>query len=207
MSSVTRHDVGGNGRGNAVRAFDFFGVRRASPLSFSFRLLCDSQKRKQIESGDARRTPKKSKEPENLMRYLGPLTAFVVLLSPLTIQAEAPKAPNVLWICADDLAAYVCGAYGNTIVKTPNLDRLADGGMRFDRAYCNSPVCTASRQSFLTGQYPRTLGVTQLKTALPDSTLTLPKMLAGDAHRYDTAAIGKMHFNSNLKHGFDMRLD
>lgn len=141
------------------------------------------------------------------MRYLGSLTALVVLLSPLAARAETPKTPNVLWICADDLAAYVCGAYGNTIVKTPNLDRLADGGMRFDRAYCNSPVCTASRQSFLTGQYPRTLGVTQLKTALPDSTLTLPKMLAGDAHRYDTAAIGKMHFNSNLKHGFDMRLD
>jgi arylsulfatase A-like enzyme len=141
------------------------------------------------------------------MRYLGLLAVAVALLSPWNARAEATKSPNVLWICADDLAAYVYGAYGNTIVKTPNLDRLASEGMRFERAYCNSPVCTASRQSFLTGQYPRTLGVTQLKTALPDGTLTLPKMLAGDTHRYDTASIGKMHFNSNLKHGFDFRID
>jgi arylsulfatase A-like enzyme len=137
------------------------------------------------------------------MHFRGLWAALAVLLSPLVAFADAPKAPNVLWICADDLAPYVCGAYGNTVVKTPNLDRLAGEGMRFDRAYCNSPVCTASRQSFLTGRYPRTLGVTLLKTPLPDGTLTLPKMLAG----YDTAAVGKMHFNSNLKHGFDVRID
>src|SRR5437868_3580270 len=104
---------------------------------------------------------------EILMRYLGVLAALIVLMSPWNARAEAPKPPNVLWICADDLAAYVVGAYGNNLVKTPNLDLLAGAGMRFERAYCNSPVCTASRQSFLTGQYPRTLGVTQLKTALP----------------------------------------
>src|SRR5438045_736161 len=106
------------------------------------------------------------------MRCPGILAAVAVLLSPFVARADAPKVPNVLWICADDLATYVCGAYGNTVVKTPNLDRLASEGMRFDRAYCNSPVCTASRQSFLTGRYPRTLGVTLLKTPLPDGTLT-----------------------------------
>ena len=75
--------------------------------------------------------------------------------SRLRTGAEDSRRPNVLWICADDHAAYVCGAYGNKIVRTPNLDRLAGEGLRFDRAYCNSPVCTASRQSFLTGPYPR----------------------------------------------------
>ncbi len=117
---------------------------------------------------------------------------------------ELPRF-NVLWIIADDHAAYVCGAYGNKIVRTPNLDRLAKQGMRFDRAFCNAPVCTASRQSFLTGRYPRSLGVTQLSTPLPPGTPTLATMLK--AAGYDTAAIGKMHFNSNLKHGFDLRLD
>jgi choline-sulfatase len=77
--------------------------------------------------------------------------------------------------------------------------------MRFDRAYCNSPVCTASRQSFLTGRYPRTIGVTQLRTPLPESEITLAEMLRDGG--YATAAIGKMHFNSNLKHGFDLRID
>jgi choline-sulfatase len=119
--------------------------------------------------------------------------------------AEGPRRPNVLWICADDHAPYVCGAYGNKVVRTPNLDRLASGGMRLDRAYCNSPVCTASRQSFLTGRYPRTLGVTQLQTPLPDGEQTLARLLRTAG--YDTAAIGKMHFNSDLTHGFDRRID
>jgi choline-sulfatase len=97
------------------------------------------------------------------------------------------------------------GCWGQQQVKTPNIDRLASAGLRFDRAYCNSPVCTASRQSFLTGRYPRSVGVTLLKTALPDSETTLAEMLKEAG--YDTAAIGKMHFNSDRKHGFDLRID
>ncbi len=115
--------------------------------------------------------------------------------------AQRPR-PNVLFICADDHAAYVAGAYGNKLVRTPNIDRLADGGMRFDRAYSNAPICTASRGSFITGRYPRTIGVTQLRTPLPAEETTLAEMLK--AAGYDTAAIGKTHFNSRLKHGYDM---
>ncbi len=128
-----------------------------------------------------------------------------IALVPVAARCDEPRRPNVLWIVADDHAPYVCGAYGNKIVRTPNLDRLAAEGMRFDRAYCNSPVCTASRQSFLTGRYPRTVGVTQLQTPLPESETTLAELLH-DAG-YDTASIGKMHFNSDLKHGFDLRVD
>lgn len=120
-------------------------------------------------------------------------------------RADAPRKLNVLFIVADDHAAYVCGAYGNKQVRTPNLDRLAQQGMRFDRAYCQCPMCTPSRQSFFTGRYPRTIGVTQLRTALPPESVTLATLLR-DAG-YHTAAIGKMHFNSNLTHGCQLRLD
>jgi choline-sulfatase len=130
--------------------------------------------------------------------------ALLLALPGLAAAAE-PRRPNVLWIIADDHAPYVMGAYGNHLVHTPNLDRLAAEGLRFDRAYCNSPVCTASRQSFLTGRYPRTLGVTQLQTPLPEGTVTLAHRLK--AAGYDTAAFGKMHFNSNFTHDFDRRLD
>src|SRR5687768_2885840 len=133
------------------------------------------------------------------------VVAVLLLAAASWARAEEPRKPNVLWISADDLAPYMVGCWGNGRVKTPNIDRLAADGMRFDRAYCNSPVCTASRQSFLTGRYPRTIGVTLLSTPLPESETTLAELLREAG--YDTAAIGKMHFNSQLKHGFDLRLD
>ncbi|HEY4311154.1 MAG TPA: sulfatase [Pirellulales bacterium] len=113
--------------------------------------------------------------------------------------------PNVLWICADDHAAYVFGADGNRQVRTPRLDQLAAEGTRFSHAYCNAPVCTASRQSFLTGRYPHRVGVTVLKTPLSESAVTLPEMLREAGYR--TCGIGKMHFNSALAHGFEKRID
>ena len=117
---------------------------------------------------------------------------------------QAADGPNVLWLISDDHAAYVTGCYGNSVVRTPQLDRLAASGMRFDRAYCNSPVCSASRAAFITGMYPRTVGVTELRTPLPASAVTLGEVLK-DAG-YDTAWYGKTHFNSGLKHGFDVLL-
>jgi choline-sulfatase len=135
-----------------------------------------------------------------------PLLALAGLfLLPLGSRGDEPRRPNVLWIVADDLAPYAVGAYGCTRVKTPHIDRLAADGLRFDRAYCNSPVCTASRAAFITGRYPRTVGVTRLPTPLPETEQTLADLLKKAG--YDTAAIGKMHFNSPLKHGFDLRLD
>jgi choline-sulfatase len=119
--------------------------------------------------------------------------------------AAAEKRPNVLWIVADDHAPYVSATYGNKVVHTPNLDRLASEGVRFERAYCCSPVCTAARQAFLTGRYPRSIGVTQLSSVLPESERTLAHELADAGYR--TGALGKMHFNSRLKHGFQKRLD
>jgi arylsulfatase A-like enzyme len=134
------------------------------------------------------------------------LVAAALSLVTRAVSAAPPaKRLNVLWICADDHAPYVMGAYGNRLAQTPNLDRLAAGGMRFDRAFCNSPVCTASRQSFITGRYPRTLGVTQLGTPLPAGDQTLAHFLKQAG--YETAAFGKMHFNSRLTHGFERRLD
>ncbi len=138
-----------------------------------------------------------------MLRTFGAIIALLVLAS--SGLAQSSKKLNVLWIIADDLAVHACGCYGNKQIRTPNLDRLAGRGMRFDRAYCNSPVCTPSRQSFFTGRYPRTIGVTQLRTALPESETTLAELLR--AAGYATAAIGKMHLNSSLTHGCDLRLD
>ena len=115
------------------------------------------------------------------------------------------KRPNVLLIMSDDHAAYVSGTYGNPKARTPNIDRLARTGVRFNNAFVNCPMCTPSRQSLITGRLPHSIQVTQLRTALQDEALTLAEVLKQEG--YKTASFGKMHFNSNLMHGFDRRLD
>lgn len=112
--------------------------------------------------------------------------------------------PNLLFLMADDHAAWVMGADGNRQALTPNMDALAAGGVRYAAHYCNSPVCTPSRQSLLTGQMPHMAGVTQLRTPLSTGKPTLAKQLKRAG--YQTAVFGKMHFNRKGEpglHGFD----
>ncbi|MGH9338145.1 MAG: sulfatase family protein [Acidobacteriota bacterium] len=136
---------------------------------------------------------------------------FALLAGLLWSSSAAPPSEirNVLVVMGDDHAAYVLGAYGNEIVRTPNLDRLAAEGVRFRRAYANSPVCTPSRQSLITGRLPHATGVTLLRTPLSSDQVTIADHLKQLG--FETGAIGKMHFNSGSSgddhHGFDYRTD
>jgi choline-sulfatase len=137
---------------------------------------------------------------------LGPETAPGTLQAGHAAQAVAREhPPNLLLLIADDHRGGTLGIDGDPRRATPRLDQLAGQGVRFTRAYCNSPVCTPSRQSFITGRLPHAIGVTRLATPLPDSARTLGDLLV--AHGFDTAAIGKMHFNSLAHHGFKERID
>ena len=108
-------------------------------------------------------------------------------------RGAATRRPNFLFLLADDHAGYVLGCDGNGLAATPNLDELAREGTRFARHYCNSPVCTPSRQSFFTGQLPHAAGVTRLPTPLALDKPTLAKQFK--AAGYGTAVFGKMHLN------------
>ena len=82
---------------------------------------------------------------------------FLILLGALASSAaaqEEPKPYNVLFIISDDLTATALGCYGNTVCRTPNIDRLASEGTLFSRAYCQATVCAPSRASILFGYYP-----------------------------------------------------
>lgn len=107
--------------------------------------------------------------------------------------AEVPKRPNILLIISDDLNCRL-GCYGAAEAKTPNIDRLAARGVRFDRAYCNYPVCNVSRTSFLSGRYPEVTGVlnndTDPRTRLGASFRFLPEYFR--AQGYFTAGCGKV---------------
>ncbi|MEX0610822.1 MAG: sulfatase [Pirellulales bacterium] len=112
--------------------------------------------------------------------------------------SAAPKGkPNVLFIIADDLNCAL-GCCGNDVVKTPNVDRLAASGVRFERAYCNYPVCNPSRTSFLSGRYPETTGVllqqTNPRAHLGQDFQFMPEYFR--AQGYFTAGIGKVAHGS-----------
>ncbi len=126
------------------------------------------------------------------------------------VHAERPRTahrsgPNLLILIGDDHGGGTLGIDGDPRRATPRLDALARQGVRFDRAYCNAPVCTASRQSFITGRLPHAVGVTRLYDRLSDDAVTLGDWL-GDLG-YGTAAFGKMHFNGPSSHGFAERID
>lgn len=94
-----------------------------------------------------------------VLSYCLPLFLFVISTSGQQRPKSAPKPKyNVLFIASDDLRPEL-GAYGNSIIKTPNIDRIAARGTRFDNAYAQYPVCNPSRTSLLTGRYPTQTGV------------------------------------------------
>ena len=105
------------------------------------------------------------------------------------------QRPNILWICTDQQRYDTIGALGNGAVSTPNLDRLAREGLAFERAYCQSPICTPSRASFLTGMYPSSIRVNRNGNPdFPDFPPLISKTLA-DAG-YTCGLIGKLHLTS-----------
>ncbi len=128
------------------------------------------------------------------------LTAL--LLAPLAAlhAADEPKPtakPNVLFIISDDLDCRI-GCYGDPVAKTPNIDRLAARGVRFERAYCQYPLCNPTRSSVLSGRYPTSTGVLDNDTwlMLKPGQQTLPEFFA--AQGYMVEQIGKIHHAKNL---------
>lgn len=113
--------------------------------------------------------------------------------------------PNIVLIQADQLAAAALGAYGNAVVQSPHLDALAQEGITFDRAYCNSPLCAPSRASMMTGQLPSQIGAYDNGADFPASVPTFAHHLRSAG--YATTLVGRMHFiGPDQLHGFEERL-
>ncbi|MEZ4619940.1 MAG: sulfatase [Caldilineaceae bacterium] len=112
--------------------------------------------------------------------------------------------PNILFIMSDDHAAHAMSCYGSRINRTPNLDRIANGGMRFNNCFCTNSICTPSRASILTGTYNHINNVTTLSTPMDNRLQTFPKLLQEVG--YQTAIFGKWHLGQGADHcptGFD----
>ena len=110
------------------------------------------------------------------------------------------KPPNIVFIMSDDHAAHAISAYGSRINRTPNLDRIAQGGMRMLNCFCTNSICTPSRGAIMTGQYSHINGVKTLADGLDGARPNLAKHMR--AAGYQTAMIGKWHLKNDPS-GFD----
>jgi arylsulfatase A-like enzyme len=123
------------------------------------------------------------------------LTSFS--MNPASIVAATPVKPNIVFILADDLGYTDLGCYGATTIKTPNLDKMANEGVRFSSFYAPAGVCTPTRASLMTGCYPKRVGL-HVEVLYPDTRsglnpdeITLAELLKEAG--YTTGCIGKWH--------------
>jgi len=130
----------------------------------------------------------------------------IALTLPIWSQScrKLKKNPNIIFILADDLGWAELGCYGNTFNETPNLDKLAIQGMRFTDAYAPAPVCSPTRASLLTGQYPARVGILDYlrpdtDNALSTDHITIAEMLKRVG--YATGMVGKWHLSGYAHHG------
>lgn len=136
----------------------------------------------------------------NPMRHFTRTLFFIQTLFLLVAFVHAVERPNFVFFITDDISAEDIGVYGNTVAKTPNLDRIGAQGLVFDNAYLTTSSCSPSRCSIITGRYPHNTGAPELHLPLPEDQVTFVRKLK-DAGYY-TVISGKNHMNDPGKIGF-----
>ena len=123
--------------------------------------------------------------------------ALVNPLEQLLAATASPRKPNVVFVFADQMRAASLGCLGNRDVRTPNMDKLAKGGLLFSNCISNYPVCTPYRASMLTGRFATTTGAVANGVELANSEISIAEVLKGQG--YKTGYIGKWHLEKNGK--------
>ena len=124
------------------------------------------------------------------------LLIFLLLLS----AATSAQQPNIIYIMSDDHDADAISAYSKKLIQTPNIDRLAKEGIKFNNAFVGNSICGPARATLLTGQHSHKNGVIDNRKRFDSSRMSMPKLL--QAAGYQTAVIGKWHLHS-YPTGFD----
>jgi N-sulfoglucosamine sulfohydrolase len=123
-------------------------------------------------------------------------TCFVLLLMIAPISAQSAERPNTILIIADDVSWNDLGCYGNAVARTPNIDRLAANGRRFDEAILVASSCSPSRSSIITGRYPHNNGrASELHQPIAAHLPWFPRLLRESG--YYTALVGKHHMTED----------
>ena len=140
---------------------------------------------------------------KNTTLLLGCSTFLSCLASSFSLSAKS-NTPNIVLIMADDMGYADFGCYGNTINKTPHIDRLAEKGMKFTDFHTNGAVSSPTRAALMTGRYQQYYGIEGVitaanhrKTGLDPSATTIAKLLR--ANNYETVIYGKWHLGYQKK--------
>ena len=119
---------------------------------------------------------------------------LLTLITTSVLEAAKPEKYNVLFIISDDLTYTALSCYGNKVCRTPNIDKLAAGGVRFTRAYCQGTYCGPSRAAFMSGYYPHAtgiLGYTSPRPRIGPDKVTWPQLFKNSG--YYTARVSKLY--------------
>ena len=112
-----------------------------------------------------------------IIAFMYPRLLFTTLALAFTTIASAATKPNIVFLLSDDHSYPFVGCYGDSNVRTPNLDRLAAGGMKFHRFFTGAPQCVPSRATYMTGRSPVAARITRFSSPLPRDEITLPEIL------------------------------
>ncbi len=137
---------------------------------------------------------------KSLSIYLAVLLTVLIYSCSETKPKKTPKRPNIVFIMSDDHAYQAISAYDTTLIRTPNIDRLAHEGMLFTNASVTNSICAPSRAVILTGKHSHINGKIDNLSPFDTTNVTFPMLLQKAG--YQTAMFGKLHFGNNPK-GFD----